>query len=131
MTHFLFAGNTDFAKGGANDLVGAYYHLEDQTVFVALMDEIYVRRIQPAPRVWANAFSSEGKDLGQRNHWQFRMAASLDDPSLKFCSYKADAAGVGPCGVIPLGRRVERIGAIDVSVFYALTDPEQQDINHV
>jgi hypothetical protein len=131
MTHFLFAGNNDNIKGGADDLVGSYCHLDDQTVFVAVMDEIYVRRIQPAARIWADAFSCEINALGPRQHWEFRMATSLDDPSLKFCSYKADAAGVGPCGVIPLGRRVERVVDANVSVFYALTDPEQENIDTV
>lgn len=131
MTHFLFAGNKEHAKGGADDLVGSYPYLDDQRVFVALMDETYLRHIQPAPRIWVNAYSCDGADLGSRRHWEFRMASSLDDPSLKFCSYKADAAGLGPCGIIPLGRRVERVNAHDVSVFYALGDPKQENIDHV
>lgn len=129
MTNFLFAGNTDFLKGGANDLVGSYFHLDDQTVFVAIMEEIRIRRLQPAARIWANAFSCEGKMLGDRRHWEFRMAPAMDDPALRFASYKADLPGLGPCGVVPLGRRIERVGDVDVSVFYPLLDTEQTDID--
>jgi hypothetical protein len=129
MTNFLFAGNDDFLKGGANDLVGTYFHLDDQTVFVAIMEEIRIRRLKPAARLWANAFSCEGKELGERRHWEFRMAASLEDPALQFASYKADLPGMGPCGVVPLGRRIERVAAVDVSVFYPLLDKEQTNID--
>jgi len=128
MNYFIFASNLDNATPGGNDLVGVYQELSDENIFYALADVIALGRLQPGRRIRIEAFNHVVKTIGERRYWEFRMARELQDAELKFSTIRENVNGLGVCGLVPLGRRVEQVGGAEVLSFYALLDLEHTDL---
>lgn len=106
MNHFIFASNLDKATPGENDLVGVYQEVSDENIFYALVAVIALGRLQPGRRIRVEAFNHVVKTVGERRYWEFRMAKELQSAELKFSTIREDVPGLGPCGLVPLGRHL-------------------------
>ena len=128
MNYFIFAHNLNNSVSGENDLVGVYQEVSDENIFYALIDVIELGRLQPGRRIRVEAFNHVIKAVGERRYWEFRMTTELPDAELKFSTIRENVPGLGVCGLVPLGRRLEQVDGAAVSTFYALLDLTRTDL---
>lgn len=103
MSFYLFAFNHQAPRGGADDMIGVYPHsTTDAMILDAVAEAIEKGRLQKEERLQVNGFFFQGYSMGINLHWEFRMAASLDDEFLKFAKVKVERVGLGAIGLVPL-----------------------------
>lgn len=128
MNHFLFAGNHYYPRGGAEDMLGMFSELTDQNIFEAVIAALECGRIDHADRIWVNAFSHDGKTMGERRHWEVRIERELDNLALQFCSFKTMLERFGACGLMPLGRDIINYDDTETITLFPVLDPQRRDI---